>query len=130
MCSRTQPFTRNTSQRGVIMSTEFEGKVALITGASSGIGRSCALAFARRGAKVVIADAQVEGGRETLRLVEEAHGRACFFKCDVSDSAEVDVLLQAIGRIHGRLDYACNNAGIAGPQALTADYSEDIWNQV
>jgi len=112
------------------MSRPFEGKVALVTGASSGIGRACALAFAREGAQVVIGDVSVDGGKETAHLITEAKGEAIFFKSDVSKRANVEALIQTAVRTYGRLDYACNNAGIEGTQALTADYPEEVWNRV
>jgi NAD(P)-dependent dehydrogenase (short-subunit alcohol dehydrogenase family) len=107
-----------------------ENKVALITGAGSGIGRASALAFAREGAKVVVADVSAEGGNETVRLVEEAGGKAMFVKTDVSKATEVEALIQKIVQTYGRLDCAHNNAGIEGIVALTADYPEEMWDRV
>src|SRR6266446_2797862 len=96
------------------MTKQFEGKVALVTGAASGIGRASALAFAREGAKTVVADVLVEGGEETVRIIKEAGGDALLVKTDVSKAAEVETLIQKIVETYGRLDYAHNNAGIAG----------------
>src|SRR5690348_11481001 len=107
-----------------------ENKVALITGAGSGIGRASALAFAREGAKVVVADMSAEAGEETVRLIEEAGGEAMFVKTDVSKTTEVAALVQKIVQTYGRLDCAHNNAGIEGIVALTADYPEEMWDRV
>ena len=96
------------------MTKQFEGKVALVTGAASGIGRASALAFAREGATTVVADVLVEGGEETVRIIKEAGGDALFVTTDVSKAAEVKVLIQKTVETYGRLDYAHNNAGIAG----------------
>jgi NAD(P)-dependent dehydrogenase (short-subunit alcohol dehydrogenase family) len=92
--------------------TQFDGKVALITGAASGIGRASALAFARAGARVVVADVDDAGGAETVRLIEEAEGEATFVRCDVTDESEVERLIAASVAAFGRLDLAHNNAGI------------------
>jgi NAD(P)-dependent dehydrogenase (short-subunit alcohol dehydrogenase family) len=113
-----------------MMARLVENKVALITGAGSGIGRASALAFAREGAKVVVADVSAEGGNETVRLVEEAGGKAMFVKTDVSKATEVEALIQKIVQTYGRLDCAHNNAGIEGIVALTADYPEEMWDRV
>jgi NAD(P)-dependent dehydrogenase (short-subunit alcohol dehydrogenase family) len=110
------------------MTTQFEGKVALVTGAASGIGRASALAFAREGAKTVVADVLVEGGEETVRMIKEAGGDALLVRTDVSKSAEVEGLMQKIVETYGRLDYAHNNAGIAGADAPTADCTEENWD--
>lgn len=105
-------------------------KVALVTGAASGIGRATALAFAREGARVVVSDMDVEGGNETVEQIVALNGEAMFVRTDVSVSAEVQHLVQQTIDRYGRLDYACNNAGIGGEAALTADYSEESWDKV
>jgi NAD(P)-dependent dehydrogenase (short-subunit alcohol dehydrogenase family) len=112
------------------MTGPFHTKVALITGGSAGIGRATALAFAREGARVVIADVDVEGGEGTARLVRTAGGEALFVPTDVSRTTDVRTLVERTVATYGRLDYACNNAGIEGTQAPTADYPEEIWNRV
>lgn len=107
-----------------------QNKVAIVTGASSGIGRAVALAFAREGVKVVVSDVARDGGEETVRLIKEQGGEAIFVPCDVSQSAQVEALVKRAVETYGRLDFACNNAGIGGEAALTADYSVDGWNKV
>jgi NAD(P)-dependent dehydrogenase (short-subunit alcohol dehydrogenase family) len=110
------------------MTKQFEGKVALVTGAASGIGRASALAFAREGATTVVADVLVEGGEETVRIIKAAGGDALFVTTDVSKAAEVKVLIQKTVETYGRLDYAHNNAGIAGAEAPTAECTEENWD--
>ncbi len=105
-----------------------EGKVALVTGAGSGIGRACAVAMAADGAKVVVSD--ITPAEETLEDIRRLGGEAIFTRCDVSKSAEVGAMVQSALRQFGRLDCACNNAGIGGVNALTGDYPEDSWEQV
>jgi len=107
-----------------------QNKVAIVTGASSGIGRAIALAFAREGVKVVVGDVARDGGEETVRLIKEQGGEAIFVPCDVSQSAQVEALVKRAVETFGRLDFACNNAGIGGEAAQTADYSVDGWNKV
>lgn len=107
-----------------------QNKVAIVTGASSGIGRAVALAFAREGVKVVVSDVARDGGEETVRLIKEQGGEAIFVPCDVSQSAQVEALVKRAVETYGRLDFACNNAGIGGEAAQTADYSVDGWNKV
>jgi NAD(P)-dependent dehydrogenase (short-subunit alcohol dehydrogenase family) len=111
------------------MTKQFEGKVALVTGAASGIGRASALAFAREGAKTVVADVLVESGKETVRMIKGAGGEALFVKTDVSNAAEVEALIQKVVEIYGRLDYAHNNAGIEGTMVPTADCTEENWDR-
>jgi NAD(P)-dependent dehydrogenase (short-subunit alcohol dehydrogenase family) len=109
----------------------FGGKVALVTGGASGIGRACAKLFAKEGAAVVVSDCAVEGGEETVRLIEEDGGEASFVEADVSKAAQVEALVGRTVQIYGRLDYAFNNAGIEGLMATnTADYPEEDWDRV
>ena len=112
------------------MSGILEGKVAIITGAGSGIGRACAQQFAREGAKVVISDIDDKGSAETLALVEGARGTAIVVRCDTSQAGECEALVAATVKAFGALHIAVNNAGIGGPQAFTADYPVDGWDKV
>lgn len=107
-----------------------KNKVALVTGASSGIGRAIALVWAREGAKVVVSDVNVQAGEETTALVRAAGGDAIFVAADVGKAEDCEALVQRTVAHYGRLDAACNNAGIGGPQAPTADYPLDGWAQV
>jgi NAD(P)-dependent dehydrogenase (short-subunit alcohol dehydrogenase family) len=114
-----------------MMTQQMEGKVALVTGASSGIGRASALAFAQRGAKVTVnANVNVKGGEETVRMIKEAGGQAIFIKADVSIAAEVQALVQKAVENYGRLDYAYNNAGVEGMAASIVDCTEEEWDRV
>jgi NAD(P)-dependent dehydrogenase (short-subunit alcohol dehydrogenase family) len=108
----------------------FEGKVALVTGGASGIGRASAAAFAREGAMVAVADVAKEGGEETVRMIQAAGGEGLFMRADVSRAAEVERLIEKVVERYGRLDYAHNNAGIGGPLALTADCAEEDWDRI
>lgn len=85
------------------------GKVAVVTGAGSGIGRATALVFAREGAKVVVSDVAVAGGEETVSLIKQAGGDALFVKANVADPAEVEALVNTAVQTYGRLDCAHNN---------------------
>lgn len=112
------------------MAKLFEDKIALITGAASGIGRATARAFAEEGARVIVLDVSTEAGHETVQLVEEDGGEAAFIKADVSQAEEVQAAIQTIIETYGRLDIGINNAGIAGPWTRVADLSFDDWDQV
>lgn len=107
-----------------------EGKVALVTGGGSGIGRQACLVFAREGAQVVVCDVAVEGGQETVGQIEQAGGQATFIRADVAQAAEVEALVARTVETYGRLDCAYNNAGIAGRTARVADDSEQNWERI
>ncbi len=111
------------------MAREFDGKVVLVTGAASGIGRATALAFAREGARVCVADVNEEGGSQTVKLIEKEGGTAFFVKCDVSKASDVKAMVDAVVNKFGRLDFAFNNAGIEGKPASTVDCSEENWDK-
>jgi NAD(P)-dependent dehydrogenase (short-subunit alcohol dehydrogenase family) len=108
----------------------FEGKVAIVTGSASGIGRASAELYASEGAKVVVSDVDEYGGMETVHLIQEAGGEAAFIRADVSIPEDCASLVVKTVQQYGRLDYACNNAGIGGEQNLTADYSVEGWQKV
>lgn len=112
------------------MTQQFSGRVALVTGGASGLGRVTAVALAREGAKVVVADVAVSEGEATAQMIAGAGGQASFVKADVTNSSEVEAMVQAAVKAFGRLDFALNNAGIDGVRARTADYPEDAWHQV
>ena len=105
-------------------------KVALVTGGSSGIGRAVALVWAREGAKVVVADIDEKAGEETAEMVRALGAVALFVAADVGKPDDNKNLVQRAVAQFGRLDVACNNAGIGGPSAATADYPLDGWEQV
>jgi NAD(P)-dependent dehydrogenase (short-subunit alcohol dehydrogenase family) len=104
-------------------------EVAIVTGASSGIGRAAALAFAQEGARVVVADVLEDSGRQTAELIRSRGGDAIFVKTDVSRPLEVTGLVERTMKAYGRLTFAFNNAGIEGTMAPTADCSEENWDR-
>jgi NAD(P)-dependent dehydrogenase (short-subunit alcohol dehydrogenase family) len=112
------------------MAGSLDGKILLVTGASSGIGRATALAGAREGARIVAADLAAEGGAETVDMIKRQGGEATFVRTDVTRATEVEILIQAAVAAYGRIDCAHNNAGIEGELATTADYAEEDWDRV
>ena len=112
------------------MTLKFEGKVSLVTGGGSGIGRATALAFAREGAKVIVADVSEQGGKETVQMIEQAGGDAIFIKTDVSDGTEVMEMVNKAIEVYSRIDCAINNAGVEGMLVNISDYPEEMWNRV
>lgn len=109
------------------MESTFRDKIALVTGASSGIGKATALAFAKKGTKVVIADLTEDP--ETMDLIENLGGEAIFVKCDVSKNSDVKALIEKAIATFGGLDFAFNNAGIEGTPAPVQDCSEENWDK-
>ena len=105
-------------------------KVAFVTGASSGIGRVTAIAFANEGTSVVVADIDEEGSQETARLINDAGGRALAVRCDVTRSEDVKAALDFTIDRFGRLDVAFNNAGIEQPVTATTEISEDLFDRI
>ncbi len=112
------------------MGDGFLGKVALVTGGGSGIGRASCLVFAREGARVAVADVDLAGAEETVRLIEGAGGSGVGFRVDVTKSGEVESLVERVVEDFGRLDCAFNNAGVGGEVENTHEYPEDDWDRV
>jgi NAD(P)-dependent dehydrogenase (short-subunit alcohol dehydrogenase family) len=108
----------------------FAGKVAFVTGAASGIGRATAVAFAREGAHVVVADISEQGGHETARTIEDLGGRALAIRCDVTRSEDVKAALDQAVDAFGRLDVAFNNAGAEQETKAAADITEQEWDRI
>jgi NAD(P)-dependent dehydrogenase (short-subunit alcohol dehydrogenase family) len=111
------------------MKKEFTGCVALVTGAASGIGKAIALSFGESGAVVVVADIDRDGGGKVVSEIVELGGQAIFVKTDVTDEVEVEGLLEETVRYFGRLDFACNNAGIEGKTANIAESKKEDWDK-
>jgi NAD(P)-dependent dehydrogenase (short-subunit alcohol dehydrogenase family) len=111
------------------MGRRLEGKVALVTGGSSGIGRATALALAREGARIAIGNRRIPEGEETARMIREAGGEALLVRTDVTRATEVEALAAKTVETYGRLDCAFNNAGTTGEMARTADCTEENWDR-
>ncbi len=112
------------------MMDTMQGKVALVTGAASGIGRATAILFAERGASVAVSDVLVDGGQETVSMITSGGGSAIFIECDVSDEAQVKAMVETTVSTFGRLDYVNNNAGIDGILAPIGDQTTEDYDRV
>ncbi|MBV8887314.1 MAG: SDR family oxidoreductase [Chroococcidiopsidaceae cyanobacterium CP_BM_RX_35] len=108
----------------------YTGKVAFVTGAANGIGRATALAFAREGANVVVADVSEQGNQETARMIEDLGGRAIAVKCDLTRTEDVKAALDKTIETFGRLDFAFNNAGVEQKMVATAELDEAEWDRI
>lgn len=111
------------------MVRSFEGKVALVTGASGGIGRATAMTFAREGARVIVSDVNIDGGQETVRMIRDKGGEAIFVKADVSKAIEIEALVNKTVETYGRLDSAHNNAGISSSDVSIIECTEEDWDR-
>jgi len=107
-----------------------QDSVAIVTGASSGIGRAAAVRFAEEGASVVVADVDSDGGPGTVEIIRDAGGEATFVETDVSDREDIEAMVEAAVERYGGLDFAFNNAGIEGRNDSLTDQSDDDWERV
>jgi NAD(P)-dependent dehydrogenase (short-subunit alcohol dehydrogenase family) len=113
------------------MDTQLEGRVALVTGGATGIGKACALALAREGARVVISGRRENLGEEAAREIRAAGGDVRFVRADVGRRADIESMIAQTIAAYGQLDFAVNNAGIEGPAFIPiADYPEEAWDEV
>ena len=110
--------------------SRFTGKVAFVTGAASGIGRATALAFAREGAAVAVADVSEQANQETAEAIEALGGRVLTVRCDVTRSEDVKAALYESVDAFGGLDFAFNNAGVEQEPKPAADISEEEWDRI
>jgi NAD(P)-dependent dehydrogenase (short-subunit alcohol dehydrogenase family) len=121
---------KGTSKAQPVAELPFTGKVALVTGAASGIGRATALAFGRAGACVVVADTAIDGGHATAAMIVESGGKALFVRSDISKSGEVAALIEKTINYYGRLDFAVNNAALDEEGAPLAEGEEEQFDRI
>lgn len=112
------------------MAGQFDGKIALVTGGGSGIGRATAVAFAAAGARVAVLDISGSGGEETVAAIGKTGGSARFFRCDVASPGEVRSTIAAVAAAYGRIDCAFNNAGVLGARLHVHEYPDDEFERV
>jgi len=113
------------------MDSQFTGKVALVTGGNSGLGKASALSLARAGARVVVSGRRAVEGEQVAQQIKDDGGEAAFIKADMRLKADIEAVVTQTVEMYGRLDFAVNNAGVGGRAFVpTADYSEDIWDEV
>ena len=113
------------------MAGRLQDKVALVTGAASGIGRATALTFAREGAKLIVVDMNEDGGQHTVHMITENGGEARFVQVDVTSASQIEAMISKTVETYGRLDCSFNNAGTEGTTMVsTIDYKEEDWNRV
>lgn len=112
------------------MDALLKGKVALVTGGGSGLGRATAMGLAKEGARVAVSDIEVDAGEETTRLIEQTGAESVFIPCDISRTIEVQQMVEKTVDTFGRLDCAFNNAGIEGMLVPIVDYPEEMWLKV
>jgi NAD(P)-dependent dehydrogenase (short-subunit alcohol dehydrogenase family) len=105
-------------------------KIAIVTGAGSGLGEATSLLFAKNGATVILADLDVDGAERVLRQIEQGGGRGRVVKTNVSKSEDAEALVDLAMKEYGRLDVAVNNAGIGGPTAPVGEYPIDGWERI
>lgn len=121
---------KGTSKAQPVAELPFTGKVALVTGAASGIGRATALAFGRAGACVVVADTAIDGGHATAAMIVESGGKALFVRSDIAKAGDVAALIEKTINYYGRLDFAVNNAALDEEGAPLAEGEEEQFDRI
>lgn len=112
------------------MTIDYRGKAGLVTGGGSGMGRAMALAFCNAGARVVVADVDAKGGRETIEMIRAEGGEAQFLACDVSRESDVIALVRTVVDSYGSLDFAVNNAAVELEKAPLVDVPETVFDRL
>lgn len=112
------------------MSTTLKNRIAIVTGAASGIGRASALAFSRKGAKVAVVDIQTDAGNDTAESIRQAGGEALFVPCDVTEACEASNMVEQCVKVFGRIDCAMNCAGVLGEMTTTHECTEENFDRV